>query len=60
MSQTEWQEADMAFDNLHTLENFDNIYDNQAEMVVYESISNSIDADAKNIEIKKSKVESAP
>ena len=52
MSQTEWQEADMEFDHLHALENFDIIYDNQAEMVVYESISNSIDAGAKNIEIK--------
>ena len=52
MSQTEWQEADMEFDHLHALENFVDIYDNQAEMVVYESISNSIDAGAKNIEIK--------
>ena len=52
MSQTEWQEADMEFDHLHALENFVDIYDNQAEMVIYESISNSIDAGAKNIEIK--------
>ena len=52
MSQNEWQEADMEFDHLHALENFVDIYDNQAEMVVYESISNSIDAGAKNIEIK--------
>ena len=52
MSQTEWQEENMEFDNLHTLENFNDIYDNQAEMVIYEAISNSIDAGAKNIEIK--------
>ena len=52
MSQAEWQEADMEFDHLHALENFVDIYDNQAEMVIYESISNSIDAGAKNIEIK--------
>ena len=35
MSQTEWQEADMEFDHLHALENFVDIYDNQAEMVIY-------------------------
>ena len=51
MSQIEYDERDMEFDNLHTVENFTDIYDNPAEMVVYESVSNSIDANANNVDI---------
>ena len=49
--QLEYGEHDMEFDNLHTVENFTDIYDNPAEMVVYESVSNSIDANANNVNI---------
>jgi uncharacterized membrane protein YgcG len=52
MSQLEYGEHDMEFDNLHTVENFTDIYDNPAEMVVHESISNSLDAGASNVNIK--------
>ena len=51
MSQIEYDERDMEFDNLHTVENFTDIYDNPAEIVVYESVSNSIDANANNVNI---------
>ena len=52
MSQIEYDEQDMEFDNLHTIENFTDIYEDPATMVVEESISNSLDAGASNIDIK--------
>ena len=43
---------EMKFDNLHTLENFLDIYDNPAEMVVTEAIANCLDVNATKIDIK--------
>ena len=39
-------EHEMKFDNLHTLENFLDIYDNPAEMVVTEAIANCLDVNS--------------
>ena len=46
------EEYDMQFDNLHTLENFLDIYNNSGEMVVTEAIANSLDVNANKIDIK--------
>ena len=46
------EEHDMQFDNLHTLENFLDIYNNSGEMVVTEAIANSLDVNADKIDIK--------
>ena len=46
------EEYDMQFDNLHTLENFLDIYNNSGEMVVTEAIANSLDVNADKIDIK--------
>ena len=45
-------EHNMEFDNLHTLENFLDIYNNPGEMVVTEAIANSLDVDSDRIDIK--------
>ena len=52
MSQITYREQPMEFDLQHALENFANMYDSHALMLVDESISNSLDAGASNIDIK--------
>ena len=52
MSQIQYTEQPMDFDLQHALENFANMYDSHALMLVDESISNSLDAGASNVDIK--------
>ena len=44
-------ENEMQFDNLHTLENFLDIYDNPADMVLTEALANSIDVNSSEVKI---------
>ena len=50
MSEIFHEEHDMQFDNLHTLENFLDIYNDSGEMVVTEAIANSLDVNATKID----------
>ncbi len=52
MSEIFHEEHDMQFDNLHTLENFLDIYNDSGEMVVTEAIANSLDVNATKIDIE--------
>ena len=52
MSEISFDEHDMQFDNLHTLENFLDIYNDSGEMVVTEAIANSLDVNATKIDIE--------
>ena len=50
--QLQYTEQPMDFDLKHALENFANMYDSHPLMLVDETISNSLDADASSIDIK--------
>ncbi len=53
-------ENEMQFDNLHTLENFLDIYDNPAEMVLTEALANSIDVNSTEVKITIGELRNSP